>query len=353
MLNWLLLIVCSITMTNAWEIVSGSAPAAIKSPVATAVQSKVTSRPAIELVLPLECQLDETCWVVNNVDLDTSSGAKDYKCGYKTYEGHKGVDFALRDMAAMRAGVKVVAAAAGTVKAVREGMGDVTVKQSGIASKIKGQECGNGVVLAHKDGWETQYCHLKQGSINVKVGQSVTAGTVLGQVGLSGNTEYPHLHLSVRHNGKPVDPSYGEQDDCGKIPRPMWAGKLKFYPFYRTGNIYNFGFSTEKPMANKMRDGQYLNVSFTNTAPMLVGWADIFNVEPGDKITVQILKPDNSVFTSHTTNIKKYQARYFVFSGARRPANQWPTGAYKLKISYHSNKSGNTTTKQMGIANSR
>jgi murein DD-endopeptidase MepM/ murein hydrolase activator NlpD len=61
-------------------------------------------------------------------------------------------------------------------------------------------------VIVHDQGWETQYCHLKHGSISVKVGDTVQVGDVLGKIGLSGRTQFPHVHVSVRHNGTRIDP---------------------------------------------------------------------------------------------------------------------------------------------------
>ena len=347
------LLACS--CANAWEMVIGESnivaraaqKVAISSP-STTDNATPTTKAAIQLEQPIKCTLDEDCWAVNNVDFGRGCGAKDYMCQNKTYNGHKGVDFAIRDMEAMRQGVDVVAAAAGEIKAVRDGMSDISVRERGIAS-VKDVECGNGIVIAHVEGWETQYCHLKKGSIIVKTGQKITAGEKLGQVGLSGRTEYPHLHLSVRHNGRTVDPSYGDQDVCGKTPIPMWAGKLKLYPFHRTGNIYNFGFSIEKPNATKMREGLYRKVNFTKDAPMLIGWADIFNVDQGDIISIEITQPNGSILTKNTIEIKKYQARYFIFAGKKQKGGNWPSGKYQLKITYTSKRTGDIAIKHSEI----
>ena len=54
--------------------------------------------------------------------------------------------------------------------------------------KISGKECGNGVVLVHDDGYQTQYCHLKKGSVAVKKGARVSEGDLLGFIGMSGKT---------------------------------------------------------------------------------------------------------------------------------------------------------------------
>ena len=51
---------------------------------------------------------------------------------------------------------------------------------------------------------------MANGSLQVKPGDLVRAGQPLGHVGLSGLTEYPHLHFTIRHQGKIADPfAYG------------------------------------------------------------------------------------------------------------------------------------------------
>ena len=94
------------------------------------------------------------------------------RCGPLTYDGHKGTDFAIRDPLANPNGVNVIASAAGTIKALRDEVSDIAYTPAH-ASELDGKECGNGVVIAHDQGWETQYCHLKQGSISVKVDDTV------------------------------------------------------------------------------------------------------------------------------------------------------------------------------------
>ncbi len=102
-------------------------------------------------------------------------------------------------------GVDVIAAAAGKVAGIRDGIPDVRYGPDN-ADSVKGRECGKGVVLRHDDGWETQYCHLREGSVTVERGQQVMAGDILGEVGMSGRAQFPHVHLSVRRDGKVIDP---------------------------------------------------------------------------------------------------------------------------------------------------
>ena len=63
---------------------------------------------------------------------------------------------------------------------------------------------GWGVRIRHTDDQETLYAHLNH--LNVKAGQMVSRGDILGAMGRSGNATGVHLHYEVRRNGKPVNP---------------------------------------------------------------------------------------------------------------------------------------------------
>lgn len=63
---------------------------------------------------------------------------------------------------------------------------------------------GRVVVVEHGSGWQTVYAHLKR--IKVSKGERVSAGTVIGTIGKSGNATGIHLHYEVRRNGVPIDP---------------------------------------------------------------------------------------------------------------------------------------------------
>ncbi len=63
---------------------------------------------------------------------------------------------------------------------------------------------GNMVEIDHGHGLSTRFGHLSK--IEVKVGQKVHIGDVIGRIGSTGRSTGPHLHYETRINGEPVDP---------------------------------------------------------------------------------------------------------------------------------------------------
>lgn len=63
---------------------------------------------------------------------------------------------------------------------------------------------GNRVVLDHGNGYQTLYAHLS--NIYVSVGQSISRGQSVGQMGSTGRSTGTHLHLEIRYKGIAVNP---------------------------------------------------------------------------------------------------------------------------------------------------
>lgn len=101
---------------------------------------------------------------------------------YKTRKMHKGLDFSAPT------GTKVYAT------------GDAVVK------RVKNRRWGYGkhIVLDHGYGYATLYGHLSR--TNVRVGQKVKRGQLIGLVGSTGKSTGPHLHYEVHKNGSAVNP---------------------------------------------------------------------------------------------------------------------------------------------------
>lgn len=278
------------------------------------------------LSLPLDCALNETCFIQNYVDSDPGPGASDFTCAGLTYDTHKGTDFALMNREAMEAGVTVRAAAPGVVTALRDEMPD-TGKTPDLPSN---RFCGNGVLIDHGDGWETQYCHMKRGSIVVAVGDEVTPDSALGEVGLSGSTEFPHIHIAVRKDGQVIDPfNTDARRTCGADDGPeddLWAEVTP----YRGGGILSVGVADAVPEFARVKDGTAGLGALPASAPALVGFAQLFGGRADDLVQITLTQPDGAVFYEGEARLAKPQARLFRAMGKKRPAGGWQAGEWTL-----------------------
>jgi len=100
-------------------------------------------------------------------------------------------------------GIPVVAPIAGLVTQAHDGEPDQT---PGIPSNNYTAPTGNFVVFQLETGTYLIIAHLKQGSLLVASGQTVTEGQPIGQCGNSGNTSEPHIHIHHQRQDPAVFP---------------------------------------------------------------------------------------------------------------------------------------------------
>lgn len=279
------------------------------------------------LGFPVACRIGETCEVQNYPDRVAGPGAADFLCGPRTYDGHKGLDIRLPDETAIAAGVDVLAAADGRVSRLRDGVQDISIRSPG-APSVAGQECGNGVVVDHGGGWEVQYCHLARGSVKVAVGDQVRAGQPIAQVGLSGATEFPHLHLEVRRDGVVVDPfapdPYGPE--CA-AQDGLWTAAAADQLKYVAGTVLNRGFA-QGPVSRAMLEAGPPPAPDAQAA-ILTAYVRAIGLEKGDIQTLGLRGPDGRILASdRIAPLDRAKAEYYAYVGKRRPASGWPAGEY-------------------------
>ena len=279
---------------------------------------------------PLKCTLDRDCWIINVPDADASDKkAADHRCGFRTYNGHKGTDFAIRDFRALDSGAEVVAAGPGIVTAARDGAPEY-FKQTAATRKLIGRKaCGNGVIIEHNGGWESQYCHMRKGSLAVKLGDRVKRGQKLGLVGMSGRTEFPHVHVEFRVDGKTVDPFTGGAVGAGcNVPqRPLWAKKAGIrYPSFA---LYAAGFSDHSVSGDAVYSSARSPVSLPRHAPALVLWAAMFGVQRGDVLKLRILDPAGAAVAVREIRLDRAQARRMAYTGRKLQPAGWAVGDWK------------------------
>ena len=123
---------------------------------------------------------------VSNKDLNRTASGWGFRIHpiYKIRRFHYGMDFTAP------VGTEVYATGDGIVK-------DVETSRVGF---------GKWIVIDHGFGYETLYGHLNE--FNVKKGQQVRRGSVIGYVGSAGTSSGPHLHYEVHKNGKAVNPQF-------------------------------------------------------------------------------------------------------------------------------------------------
>lgn len=119
---------------------------------------------------------------LENIRVTSSFGMRNSPI-YKKWKNHNGVDFAAKE------GTHVFACKNGKVSFVA----------------YMDSIFGNYIVLLHENGLSTVYAHLSK--INVKKGDFVRTGDLIGFTGSTGSVTGPHLHFEVRQNGVASDPA--------------------------------------------------------------------------------------------------------------------------------------------------
>ncbi|OCK58088.1 hypothetical protein LMTR3_00795 [Bradyrhizobium sp. LMTR 3] len=285
---------------------------------------------SIQLSMPIACEPGRTCYIQNYTDVDPSGSARDYKCGTLTYDRHNGTDFRLPSRASQKAGVEVLASASGRVLRTRDGAPDGAVGKSA-PETVRDVECGNGVVIEHPENWETQYCHMARGSLVVKPGEAVKAGQPLGRVGLSGLTEYPHLHFTVRHKGAVVDPfAYGASSGSCGGGELLWHPALHAQLAYQERTILNAGFANGPVTMELVEDGSAGMEKPSASAAAIVAFVRVIGLKAGDAQRLVIEDPTGkAIAENRAAQLESNKAQFMLFTGRKRPATGWERGTYK------------------------
>ncbi len=284
----------------------------------------------ITLRLPVACEIGRTCFLQKYVDHDPSPVMRDYQCGAVGEDGHDGTDIRLLNMLAQKAGVDVVAAADGKVASTREGVPDAFVTEQ-TREKISQIGCGNAVVIDHGNGWRTAYCHMAKGSLTVRSGREVKAGEKIGQIGLSGLTEFPHLHFTVIRDGKPVDPfAYGAPEKSCGGGKSLWEASLQRGLAYQTGSVLNKGFAAGPVTMEAIESGAAEQETPTTKSPALVAFVRAIALKGGDVQTLTLFDPDGKPLAQNKAPpLDRDKAQWMAFSGVKQPEGGFRPGLYR------------------------
>ncbi len=138
-------------------------------------------KPALEETLAEEAAYPDGQPVVGIVEVSSEFGIRSNPFGGSGYEVHEGIDFV------------------GDYGDIIAATGDGIVTLAGPKGGY-----GNTVTIDHDYGYETLYAHMSE--VNVKVGDTVKRGQIIGYIGSTGRSSGPHLHYSIYKDEKAINP---------------------------------------------------------------------------------------------------------------------------------------------------
>ena len=255
----------------------------------------------------------------------------DYKGGTRTYDGHRGTDYALWPFSwnKLDAGeVQVIAAAAGTIAA--KANVDPTDHNCGVTSS----DAWNYVALVHADGRMTIYGHLRYNSLTGKgIGETVVQGEVLGTVASSGNSSGPHLHFEVRggsfSSGEWIDPYAGPNSQ----PESLWANQRPYFD----SAVNRLATHSAPPSTPDPCQPTITNLQDSFSTPGNVYFYTYYRDYQGALVTqLTIYRPDGSVFQSWQ-DVPSDNTFYSAASRARvvNFSVQEPAGTWRFEAAYN------------------
>ena len=288
----------------------------------------------VSLNSPVDCS-GSNCFIQRLPDQQPDADVGDYRCGPLSSNGYAGTDFRARRVAELQKRIPVVASLGGVVEGVRDGMPD-GIFTGERARFIKGKECGNGVYLRHEGGWKTQYCHLRRGSLLVARGERVVAGQKLGEMGLSGLTNFPHLEFRVEQNGVKVDPFTGGavESGCGSEQPSLWRGKVVESMVPSGTQLVSAGFAGRVPTLPEVVLGLHDGKVLATQSPALLFWVEVAGVKQGDIEQFSVVAPDGTTVIENISEpLGSGRALHLGYAGRKlsTPLKEGEyTGVYRL-----------------------
>ncbi|WP_419534358.1 peptidoglycan DD-metalloendopeptidase family protein [Endozoicomonas sp.] len=285
-----------------------------------------------QFIFPVDCDYGVDCIIQNYVDNDPTDAYRDYHCGHQTYNGHTGTDIRIINLPQMASGIAVLAAADGTVVAIRDGVPDIYLDQKK-RDEISKIGLGNAVVIEHNDGWRTLYGHLKRESLMVQKGDIVTSGQKLGDIGLSGLTQFPHVHFQVQYLGQTTDPFTGLQrfSLCEDTENNLWSEDAFEQVIYQSGFLLDYGVNDRPPVSYRDIESGEFNQGTNDDSENLFAWVRFIGLPAGSQVTLSITSPDGETVKSKTFDkLKTSKAQNFYYMGMPNPVDQ--PGSWQAEV---------------------
>jgi murein DD-endopeptidase MepM/ murein hydrolase activator NlpD len=273
------------------------------------------------------------------VDHNPTSGSGailDYNSGTRTYDGHRGTDYALWPFSwnKLDAGeMQVIAAAAGKIV----GKENVDSTDHNCGSSIS-SERWNYVALLHADGRMTLYGHMRYNSLTSKgMGQTVAQGEYLGTVASSGNSSGPHLHFEVRYgsytDAEWIDPYAGPSSQ----PESLWASQRP----YIDSAINRIATHSAPPSTPDLCLPTITNLQDSFTTPRTIYFYTYYRDYQGTLATqFKLYRPDGSLsplaapVSPYTPGSPAFSSVWSYYWTANF-SNSEPAGTWRFEVTYN------------------
>jgi hypothetical protein len=321
---------CAIRRAGFWTVIL------VGLLVAGAGRSKPVRAKADErtgLGLPVDCSLGAECFVQQMPDIGPGVQVLDPLCGNASYQGHDGWDIRVRSLKDISRRIPVVSVADGVVVRTRDGAPDQILDRSDDKGLLLGRECGNGLVVEHAEGLVSQYCHLKQGSVAVGRGAHIRKGERIGMIGASGLAEFPHVHLSIRSYGRPVEPLTGRPlgqtpAGCGDTTHSLFEPTARQMLSRSPAAILDTGLAKAPPeLSNLLRDG---GPPLVKSSEPIIVWVWAINLDRGCLFRIRLTDPDQNLVMDFTTKpLERHKANYLAYVGGKYAIRE---GLFRLQI---------------------
>ena len=277
-----------------------------------------------DIIWPVEPDILDGVFYLMHVDHNPAPNQiRDYQCNDQyVYDGHTGTDISAYNFRSMDRGVPILAAADGVVAWVRSDQFD-----RNFSTPYRGDP--NGIIINHADGSHTQYWHLRQHSVSVRVGETVKQGQPIAYMGSSGATPIPHLHFEVWATPGRIqmrDPLNGSCSNDGMdvglngryYPGDSTLVMLDWDLFLDTnlkGNEGNNFFQEDRLKERPLRPA-----IFGVDLPTLGLWVQM-QASPGATYEIRLIRPDGTVFSTRQRSVQtkkgvQWHVDYWPFASA-------------------------------------
>lgn len=287
-----------------------------------------------EFLFPLDCKERDDCIISHYPDHDSGPEVRDFACGNNARDQVPNTLISVRSMQNVDRGLTVRAAMDGTVLGLRGGIhdeGPTWRDQDGKPPPF----CGNAIEIAHENNTVTRYCHLREASILVSVGDKVKAGDAIGYAGWSGDTPLPGLGFRLLRDGDFLDPYSGSTipGNCTELSTPLFSNLPRWVRRYDEVVVVDAGFTASpQPLQPDILRGYHRQSTLPVTSPSLVFWVMIANAIPGETRTLQIVGPGNRLVAEQKNIARDKDDIALIYTGKARPDGDWPKGEYTATL---------------------